>query len=668
MVQLSQVTKVRVHPGLGIARVGNAVDDYFVGPEVPGETADPGGSYRDREGRIKPQACRFRIYALDAGDNVLGELTADQAEIVWRMEVANLKAGWYAFINAMDLPNGMAIPEERRNKRYRGAERMLLDIRPSCKVISGRNVEGDQYAFDDGRFFDQKVYLGEVRTDGDGRLIFLPGRGDSGPKIPGTRPTTFANNDDWHDDVCDGPVRATVTIEVDGETKTFEADRENAGYVVTTPPNFAPGLQGPVTMDDVVRDIYIRELSWLPPIDQPSFTNDIWPIFAHLTGSQWVNHGVFMMIGHNAPANPYDPAVLSRLHSTSAADAPYRRKWMHLFRDPNAEKQEAVALPPFYGSAFSEFVDAPQAFLSVTRTQYDALEKWAEGNFVDDWAEVPTPPSFDHLTPAEQCQALDRVGVYDCLGDAFHPGIEMTWIMRHASMWAAPYRLNLLPEGEATRQNYGQLLTPEVALGPDGPLHASGPGAITRYMGVPWQTDEASCASGYNPHYYVSLPSFWAPRVPNQVLSEQSYQRLIDDNLDMAQRLKHFDYRQDWYRDIQGSGYLDRIANMVTDWWMLGLVEPRRVPDRTGEGALPDIVHVETGRGEALIGTPVDHGEAGVTYRFSDPFFQLIENMETLASQPLEEVALRFTAMQDEARRPSRAPSPLRRSFRRDQR
>ena len=35
-----------------------------------------------------------------------------------------------------------------------------------------------------------------------------------------TSPTTFANNDGWHDDVSDGPVHATVKI--DG--KTFDAD------------------------------------------------------------------------------------------------------------------------------------------------------------------------------------------------------------------------------------------------------------------------------------------------------------------------------------------------------------------------------------------------------------------------------------------------------------
>jgi hypothetical protein len=46
-------------------------------------------------------------------------------------------------------------------------------------TISGRDKEGAEYYFDTGMFFDTPVYLGELRTDKDGRLIFLGGRGVS---------------------------------------------------------------------------------------------------------------------------------------------------------------------------------------------------------------------------------------------------------------------------------------------------------------------------------------------------------------------------------------------------------------------------------------------------------------------------------------------------------
>ena len=42
-------------------------------------------------------------------------------------------------------------------------------------------------------------------------------------------------------------------------------------------------------------------------------------------------------------------------------------------------------------------------------------------------------------------------------------------------------------------------------------------------MAVPWQTDTASCRSGYylgyGPRYDPYVPTFWPARVPNQVLT-----------------------------------------------------------------------------------------------------------------------------------------------------
>ena len=80
------------------------------------------------------------------------------------------------------------------------------------------------------------AYLGELRTDPEGRLLFLGGCGKSKSFQAGAKPITHANNVGWHDDVCDGPVRATVTFS-DGSFKEAEP-----GYVVVAPPNFAPGL------------------------------------------------------------------------------------------------------------------------------------------------------------------------------------------------------------------------------------------------------------------------------------------------------------------------------------------------------------------------------------------------------------------------------------------
>jgi hypothetical protein len=150
------------------------------------------------------------------------------------------------------------------------------------------------------------------------------------------------------------------------------------------------------------------------------------------------------------------------------------------------------------------------------------------------------------------------------------------------------------------------VLTPEVCLGPDGPLVASGPGTLTRWLGIPWQTDEASCLAGYDASSYLPLPSFWAARVPNQVLSHNAFQQATDPRLSYVQRLKNLAYRQFWLRDLQGSGYQARINNMVAEWSLIGIVAERPAPE-DGAGAsgetepgFPERWWVETERDPAF--------------------------------------------------------------------
>ena len=179
----------------------------------------------------------------------------------------------------------------------------------------------------------------------------------------------------------------------------------------------------------------------------------------------------------------------------------------------------------------------------------------------------------------------------------------MTWPMRLSTMWAAPYRLNTPPEGQDVRQDYGTTLTVEMALSPDGPHGSSGPGSLTRWMGVPWQTDEASCNSGmiYSPQLYLSSPSFWGARVPNQVLSQDAFNLAKAPGLTDQQKDRHFSNRHLWLRDINGKGYSERIDEMVTRWWKLGLVEATTPPEGSG---LPNPTFVETGRKSGVPNDP----------------------------------------------------------------
>jgi L-Lysine epsilon oxidase N-terminal/L-lysine epsilon oxidase C-terminal domain len=655
IIDAAAVDWVGIYPPIGIARVGNAEgeDDYTLASEVVGGVPDARGGFRDAKGMMKRQAVRFRIYARLKTGSFVEVVHGDGNEILWRVEVANLKPGWYAFDQAMDLPAGKVREVGRRNAET--GRRAQLDISPSPKRISGASVTGPEYRFDDGQFFQKFVYLGEVRTDAAGRLLVLGGRGRSAPLVRGMRPTTFANNDLWHDDIADGPVRATVRI----GNRTFDAD---PGYVAITPPNFAPGLNGLVTMDDTVREAFVGR-GWLQPPKTTDFTADVWPIFDRLTGLQWVNHGHFIMHGWGSPLDARDPSAIARLADASIGNRPWRQRVFSMFRDPAGGTLDDGRIPSIYGDAFGTDDTDGQARLSVTPTMHQHLRRWAEGNFTSSWAEPPVPPTFDTLGPDDQVAHLQRCGLADCLGGPFHPGIELTWTMRWPGMWELQhrsrveerylYRLHLLPEGVRTRQDYGSRLTRDVCLAADGPLDAVGPGSLTRWLGLPWQTDEASCNSSadYAPSTFLSMPTYWGARVPDQVLSSESWLRATDASAGPNQRLKHFAHRSDWLRDVRDTTYFARIDNMIRDWWTLGILETKSVPPHLLVNGLPPTVIVESGRHPRNTGT--------------DPKPALVASIEQLAANPQTgQAGIANPASGGAVEAAASAHEPPRRSFR----
>lgn len=153
----SDIAYCQIHPGLGIARLGNSPDHFFVGPESPGHMPTPIGGFKDAQGRIKRQAARFRIYAYNAAGEAIAELTADDADIRWSVQLANKKANFDMFLGrywALQFPqvklyadthNGGNAP--LRNQQISAPEqrRGLLEITPEARAISGRNQQGSSY-------------------------------------------------------------------------------------------------------------------------------------------------------------------------------------------------------------------------------------------------------------------------------------------------------------------------------------------------------------------------------------------------------------------------------------------------------------------------------------------------------------------------------------------
>jgi hypothetical protein len=239
------------------------------------------------------------------------------------------------------------------------------------------------------------------------------------------------------------------------------------------------------------------------------------------------------------------------------------------------------------------------------------------GDFIPDYdpSRIAAGKIEDVPVP-EQPDTLDRAALEFCLADAFHPGCEMTWPMRQYSLYMAPFRIAHAPAGSVEPQ-YGAVMNASVALGlvPVGPLGTQYPGGLTRWMAVPWQTDTASCRSGYDKTYDPYLPTFWAARVPNQVLTRASYEKVMDKSLPLEERLAAFELRPFWTRTLGHKGdYLGQINEMIRNFGDMGVVEHR---DGPGDAHFPVSLGVED-LAPPTIKALVERGEADATVDETD--------------------------------------------------
>ena len=278
-----QIHSFKIHPAIGIARLGNSPDRYFVGPELPGVNVPPKGGYKDAKMRVKRQAARFRLFGYDADGNVVKEITAADADIRWTVHLANKKAAWKKF-------DGLNVATSLRNASEKNRNKLVID--PGERTLTGTNAGA---LFDTGTFYDRSVPLGEIRTDKHGRLLVLGGFGNSA-SVNNQRPVDFANNNGWHDDVSDGPVSASIKLK---GSKQFASALP--AWVLCAPPDFAPSISNVLSLYDTLLQVAIDKLGYrLPEI--PSFTKDIYPILSRANNMKWVSMMMWEM--HRARGQP----------------------------------------------------------------------------------------------------------------------------------------------------------------------------------------------------------------------------------------------------------------------------------------------------------------------------------------------------------------------------
>ena len=586
-----RIVRAAIHPAIGIARVGNSADAFFIGPQVVPSPPAPPGAYRDPQHALKRQAAQFRIYGYNAMGEVVAEVTADSADIRWTAHVANRKAAWFQWEMALDVPEAATTELSLRNASVAGDARQSLVIDGGPRTIAGRNTSGAEYECR-GSFTGTEVYLGELRTDEHGRLIFLGGRGVSAsptgsPIFNQQDPNAFINADGWYDDMSDGPITAEVRI--DGRAIPVEP-----AWVVTAPPNYAPDVLGVRTAYDLLRDLYVGA-GWLERPGVPSFRREVYPILQRLSGLQWVNRGFAAQFGRGGPHDFADPDYVARLARDPAADgydlfAELRRQVLLSFRPPDPADGNQLPWPWIYGDAMEvPAVESPRQNAAISETQYDILQAWASGQFVADWTpSIDAPRSIDDLPLHERPAMLDRAALEYCLADAFHPGCEMTWPIRHLTMYARPFRIRHRPSGTPP-PSYGRTLSPQQALSRNGPLYEQGPGDVTRWMGLPWQADTAYCRAGYDSKYDLYQPTFWPARVPNHILTDTDYAIVVDPGRVRTQRVEAFVNRTSWTDPLRGTT-AEQMEMMVRIFASMGLLEVR--PGVAADPLLPPVMMV----------------------------------------------------------------------------
>jgi L-Lysine epsilon oxidase N-terminal/L-lysine epsilon oxidase C-terminal domain len=523
---------IKIFPPIGIARLGNSPDEFFIGPEIPdisnpAPPPTPDGHYKDSSFRIKRQAARFRLFAYETGSSEPKEITlADVDSIKWTVQLANTKAEAQVFGDGI---NNQSDLDQPRNAKIE--DRASLIIKPdSCTLtITPSNSDIERHVFT-GTFLGKQVVLGEMRIEATGRLIVLGGFGfsdsakdpETGMKIPLGRHSPggdFADNDGWYDDVSDGPINASVRLK--GTSEYIEA---SPAWVICAPPKFAPQIQHIITLYDTLLQVAVKKdtlrerlASPLLQTEPPSFTKDVYPLLLRTINTKWVlkaaegmhRHIRQILYGSNGPMGSISQrqSVFYHLRNpdteryTASVGQDMPKIWSDVYRvDSNG-----LTKPPY-----------PSVNEALTPIQYHILDQWQKDILKKDGPNEP-PVSETVITP----DGLTRAALETCVGGPFYPGIETSFYIRDKYTFIEPFRLD--------------------------PSNLS-PGDLTKQMCVPWQSDFYEC------------------QTDNGKTSEGT---LLDvypiDQPDSTPPVP-------WTRNIISSDRINGLLDMVHNWHKLGFI------------------------------------------------------------------------------------------------
>ena len=432
--------RYKIFPAIGIARLGQD-DDFFVAPERPGfgptEAATPGTSVTRFKNaartRIRKQAARFHLFESEDGVRWQPAQLPSGAKIEWSVALINKKS-------AVRRP---AFPPVSHERPHVPAENRTLLIDGGIRTIAGPNrtsaplVGTFTATGPNGTAYSTSVMLGELRTDADGRLLVLGGSGHSSAP-PGTAlgPGYYVNPN-WHDDVADGPINATVQL-----PNAASQIAEGGAWIIVAPPDFAPEIRGVVTLYDVIRQVGVDHFG-LPVPDKPSFDEHIAPLIRRTSQLRWVHED----------ATWQDPRLSNvRLRSRASEDQPLR--------------DQVRTLIVNIKEIFDGHTEPHGPPWELREFQKGMLGSWVSGQFDD------TPA--DAMGGVLTASGLTEAALESAVGQGFCPGIEAGIIVQDPTLYSQPFDYRVDQQSVQA-------------------------GDLTALMAQPWQADFLKCHTEWWP-------------------------------------------------------------------------------------------------------------------------------------------------------------------------
>lgn len=565
-------TIFRVHPAIGIGRVGDS-EEFYIAPVTAAGTLEPGGlmgglpikpgtedtpitadDFRDSAGNVKRQAARFRIYAypdgssgtypngggtlVTVGSTVGGKKVVD---IVWTVHLANkklnnystvTKSGQFLGIGAYQDPSDLAL----RNSPYKGTtdrndplRLRELFIDPGPRVIKASGGAAQVIAFD--------AATPAAYANASGAVVPVP-----------TYPKSFPSDfNPLYEPL--GPLTSLGELRVDatgglvvagGYARTAAVTKDGYPMDPLTQATenglwYDDAGDGPVDAVILFDDSTTAtvQAGWYVTGDPgyaPQTRNiisvwddvyDVWVRQLALVPSLFAN-GQFVT-GYK-PSFPDDiqpvfhGAMLQRWNTNLPSVAINNHDMIGAIKptdDPTSKIPNLKTLMRDPNSTSDTNTGAPMMPLSLGDANKSFLSvSQTQYFFLSQWhAKAYAPGPGPALGPGEK---LDRITLENCLGGRYSPGIEVSFPIRDINLYiqdwqqqdCGPFRINQAPLDYSKATANKPFLTFGYI-----PLQAIPvePGDVSKFMSVPWHTDYNSCATHLpDPNPQGNNTLFWS--------------------------------------------------------------------------------------------------------------------------------------------------------------